>query len=420
MKKILIICAIPLSNSSSTRALSSYFGKFNRDNLAQLYSSQNNPNEMLCSSYFQITDAGLLKSVLGKKYSGRVIEKVEEDKFDHKEKKNSKLLTWLYKIGKKEWPSVQLLRKLLWSKKRWDTSELENWIKNFNPDEVFVHNSNALFMGKTAIDISNKYNLPYSLEIADDYYFNSHFSISPFYFLYRHLYKKQFKKLIKNAKNVFYISDAMKNKYDKFFDVNGIVVRAAAQISLPIKNPEEPYKISYFGNIGLKRYKTLIRLDNFFSKNMPNVFIDVYCPIIGGNSNLKKIKRCKNINIMGCVPYKKMIEKIENTDFLLFIESFNRKIQKDIRFSLSTKIGDYLNSGRPVIAIGPKGSGSIDYLLSQSSAFVISNLQNIGDICHFLSKKDHIVELENNKKVAERDFNIWKNQELLYTILNDE
>ena len=57
----------------------------------------------------------------------------------------------------------------------------------------------------------------------------------------------------------------------------------------------------------------------------------------------------------------------------MHVESFDEKSKNSTRYSLSTKIPEYLNSGVCIFAYGPDDIASIEYLKENSVAFVCSN-----------------------------------------------
>ncbi len=61
------------------------------------------------------------------------------------------------------------------------------------------------------------------------------------------------------------------------------------------------------------------------------------------------------------------------------MESFKNKNVRTTRLSFSTKVTDYLSSGKPIWAVGPDEIASIEYFKMNDCALVTSSRKNIKD-----------------------------------------
>ncbi|MFA7193212.1 MAG: hypothetical protein WC131_03755, partial [Bacilli bacterium] len=68
--------------------------------------------------------------------------------------------------------------------------------------------------------------------------------------------------------------------------------------------------------------------------------------------------------------YERVKEIILSSDLLIHIESFEEYALKDLKYALSSKIGDYLSSGVPFFVYSPIGMTSTNYLLEFIPDFV--------------------------------------------------
>ena len=87
-----------------------------------------------------------------------------------------------------------IIRSLIWKLAKWDTVELRNFIKEFNPDLIFApcYASHELL----AIDrmVKAVCNVPMISYISDDNYGLKQFRLSPFYWLNRFVLRKNVEK----------------------------------------------------------------------------------------------------------------------------------------------------------------------------------------------------------------------------------
>lgn len=100
-------------------------------------------------------------------------------------------------------------------------------------------------------------------------------------------------------------------------------------------------------------------MNNEFNTNFQ---IELYS---GDSLNLKDIKKIgaeRYIKMHGLLQPKDLKEKLNDADYLLFLESFDKNSINSTKYSLSTKIPEYLSLNKPIIAIGPPEVSSIKYL----------------------------------------------------------
>ena len=409
LPKILIIGAVPFDPSSQSRSYESFLGKWENtdDRIRQIYSRPVHPGSGLCKFYFQITDKMLINRFFKKTTNvGReiVIENKENnincDKGIEREKKS-----FLYSFFRQRKSSlVKLLRKLLWSKKRWASKELLDWTDSFNPDLIYLCLSNDFFINEMAMYFSLRYNIPIVTVIGDDYYYNSHFSFSPFYYLYRTLYKRMFRKLFSMNIGLLYNSEKLKDKYKEEFKNINDTIYISSNLDRQ-KNIKTGKKIVYAGNLELGRYKSLISFGKVANKF--GFEIDVYSPqpkrkILSKMSKISCLKYCGSLN------YSELISKIYDANYLLIMESFSKKDIPFTRYSLSTKVADYLATSIPIIAYGPYESGCIKYLTDNQCSVsctdktslekVLFNLSNKNVNLYKISEKENIVFETNHTK----------------------
>ena len=105
-------------------------------------------------------------------------------------------------------------------------------------------------------------------------------------------------------------------------------------------------------------------------------FIDVY----SGTKEVKctePLRNASGINFCGEIPAESVLEVMANSLAVIHTESFEPKMTNLVRFSVSTKIAESLMYGPCLIAYGPEGIASIDYLKENNAAYVISRPEDL-------------------------------------------
>ena len=94
-----------------------------------------------------------------------------------------------------------------------------------------------------------------------------------------------------------------------------------------------------------------------------------------------KIKKYLNIDgtayLMGGISYSEIKKVLADSDIVIHVEAMDLKNKMMTRFSFSTKIIDYFESGSCIFAVGWSEAASIDYLIKNDAAIVVNDLKNI-------------------------------------------
>lgn len=373
-QRVLIVGTVPYNRQSTSRAFDAYFHFWEKKNLAQVFSNTKRPCKGHCGTLYQITDHRMLECWKGKKCETGVIfnyDDLEDAWKDNSLEIDDKSVRNAYKFGRRHTPLTHLLRGILWRKKFWCTPKFNKWLEEFNPECVFLSFSDDYFIPQIALYVACKFNIPIVSSIGDDYYFNTHFSFSPFYYLYKYTYRSLIRKVLKHKGSAIYISDKIRDKYNKEFGLDGETVYLNSEIE------RKPFKyidcdnpvITYFGNIRMGRNNSLNEIGKALGKINKNYVLQVYSnehdeeyiKVFGGNQNLK---------FYGSIPYAQVLEKMYQSDITVIVEGFRKKDVDLSRYSLSTKAADSLASGASILVYGSAECGIIEYMKSTNAAAV--------------------------------------------------
>ena len=100
------------------------------------------------------------------------------------------------------------------------------------------------------------------------------------------------------------------------------------------------------------------------------------------------------------VTQDKVRELQNNADILVHVESFDLANKLLVRYSISTKIMDYLCVGRAILAICPSDIASIDYLKSNDAALVATSKKEIDEIVSMVEDNPEIIKDYSRKGVS--------------------
>lgn len=372
--RLLIVGTVPYNTQSTSRAFEAYFHNWEKENIAQIFSNQKSPVKGHCGTLYQITDYRLLQRWKGRKMETGVIYNYDELP-DCNESENrvdeSTYAKKAYRFGSKHSPLTHLLRALLWRKHFWCTEKLNKWLDKFNPEVVFLSFSDDFFISQIAYYVAKRYDIPIVSSIGDDYIFNYRFSFNPIYNIYKLSYRRHIRKVLSYKGSAIYISDKIRDKYNKEYGLDGETVYLTSTVkrkSFSYVNKEDPL-ITYFGNIRMGRNISLNEIGYALKRVNPNYKLEVY----SGENNpeyYQLLESNPNIYYGGRIPYEKVQEKMAQSDITVIVEGFRDEDIYWSRYSLSTKAADALASGATILTYGSQECGIVEYMQSTNASFV--------------------------------------------------
>lgn len=391
--KILIVSNYPLSiNNSFGNSIFNLFKNIENVSFANIYLRNETVEYNEHVSYFRITEKQLIRNFFNKRKSAGC--KVED--FGPK---NDSVIT---KFGKKYHFQLLLwVRDFVWSFGNWRCKELTNFINEFKPDLIFQPIYFASHINKVANYVKKITGCKMIGYVTDDVYRTSILSQSLLGVFDTLIKRKEIKRIINNCSKLFVITEEQKKAYDRLFSVNSIVLTKKGDFSkIPPnhckRNSKEPIRIVYGGNLGVGRWKTISLFCKALSKNAnynsSNIAIDIY-----SNTHLSH-KQYLALNTAiskthNNIPYSDFRKLLSQSTIVLHCESFSKHEKMLCKYSFSTKLVDYFELSKPIIAIGPKSLASISYLEKHNSAFVIDEKKNIYPILKNIIFDDGFIEV---------------------------
>ncbi len=355
-KRLLIISNNVLSETSSNgKTILSYIDSIPKECVAQLYFSPETPR-VEGYKYFRISDRDILHGVFNTKLRGHEIEAVPLSGKTTSAKKKHVPKNSLARLG----------REALWSHK-WRSAALIRWLDDFKPTSVFFHAGDSVFAHKIFSFIVDRYKPKTTVFVTDDYVMpiQSENAISKYR---RKLVRNSLGKVLDKAQEIFTISPQMRDAYKGLYDKDSSFL---VNLTEPLLREEyrEPDPDSiiftyagtlYFGreeNIGL--LADAVQKYNTQYPEKKKLVIHAYTSNTAGNDI-----RPENPYLVFCgrVNKDELIKVYNKSNFMLFVESFDSKQAEKTKYSLSTKVPEYLSLRKPILAIGPAGIGSMEYL----------------------------------------------------------
>lgn len=382
--KLLILSNSEWDDSNSFgSSYSSIFGKMKDIEIANIYCREGIPNTETASSFFQITEKMMIKNLLNSSESVGKVIKQSFNKYDSLSDSEKRLYSF---TKKKRWSLFIWIREFIWLIGRWKSKELIKFVKNYDPDIIFLPIYYSVYLNKIGVYLSELTQKPIVGYISDDCYTLRQFSFDPFFWLERIVKRVWVKKAIKKSEILYVISEIQKRDYDKIFQIESKLLFKGNNFQISPKfKPKKisfPIKLVYTGNIGDNRWRVLNSIgEAIHSINGVDSKLQLYIYSKSQISDniINRLNKEQSVFFMGGVDANEISPILNNADILVHIEPMDLKGRLLVRQSFSTKIVDYLHAGRAIFAVGWKEAASIDYLVQNDAALVAFDEKSISE-----------------------------------------
>lgn len=382
-KRILVISRSAWNDNNNTgNTLSSFFNSFPRNNIANIYCREELPNNKICDSYLQISERRILQRFCGKhvevskEMNGVKVFGESKDDFKLIENENR-----TYRFFKRHRFIIFLwLRELIWSTNLWKNKQLHQFIDDFKPDIIYSAMHDSIYMYNILLYVQKITQKPIVTFHGDDHLVNKGSLFKPFAAINRFLVKRKVIRSLKYSKLNFVITEEQKQLYEQITDKKFIVLKKTKDFKELVQKDKHDIcalRFVFTGNIIYGRLKTLINIGRIIDKYNNDFGCNHILNIYTYNQLDKKekeiINKVQSIQFREPVPSDEILNVLRQNDILLHVEATNKSERMISRLSFSTKIIDYLEAGRAIVAVGWKESASLNYLSKNSIGFCFEN-----------------------------------------------
>lgn len=382
--RVLIVSNTPWDDSNSFgSSFSNIFGGNEKYEIANVYCQKGRSNTQVCDRFFQINESLIMKSLRNKSFSsGReVYNETKADMLSGTEEK------YLNKAKVLRWQILFWARDLVWATKKWKSEALDRFIDDFNPDIIFQPIYYSSYIDEIGLYAQRRTGRPMVGYISDDCYTLKQFSLSPLYWIDRLIKRRFVKRAIDKCQILYTITETQRKEYDGIFGEKCKVLFKGGTFDsvLSPKSLNDPLKLVYTGNLGLGRWKSLSMISNalkIINQNGVKAQLYVYSQTPLTTKMKSQLEVAGTSFFMGSVSACEVKEIQRNADILVHVESFELSERYKARLSFSTKIVDYLEAGKCILAVGWERTGAIEYLKEKDAAIVVTNAQEVNSALH--------------------------------------
>lgn len=374
MLKILVVTYQPWRDDLSVgNTLSNIFnGMESKIEIANLYIRDDKPSNHIVKRFFHVSESSMAKNFLRFKHKDVGEEVISVSDAEIKESFSRSY----NKARQLRWDIFLYAQDLLGAFSKWQSKALDRFFKDFNPDLIFGPLGRVPITNRIMSTLSNKYKIPLVAYPWDDHFSLKKISFSPFFWARLFLERKYIRSCVEQSKFLYTITPLMKDEYSKYFNKEcKLLYKGYSFAEKPLyKEPSEPILISYMGNVGAGRCKTLANIVSIINKiNLDGEKFKLNIYTVSPITNkIRKVLNTGSCMLLPPVPSNEVMRTMQSSDILLHVEPKNLKERLQFRLSFSTKIVDYLYNAKCILAVGD-GTGTIEYLRENKCAIIAKN-----------------------------------------------
>lgn len=380
LPKVLVVSTNAWRENTGINTLIEFFRCWDPDRIAQIYTRTMFPDTGVCNHFFRISENAVMKSILLRStVTGSVVH--NETPLSEMDVKASAIEQKIYsRYQGKVRELLSLCRELVWKFGKWKTSELNRFIDEFDADVLYIPIYPTIYMGRIQLYIIQRTNIPVVSYLADDNYTYKSVQKNLLSLMHRCILRRYVKNIVKNSTKLMVIAPKQKEEYDRFFGVDSVVMTKGINFE-PFEEYclKNPIRMVYTGKLIIGRWKSLAAIAEAMERinvNGMKIILDIYTTDQLTEEQEWKLNR-NGCCVKGALTLQQVQKVQKEADILVFVESLEKKYKYTARLSFSTKITDYLKSGKCIFAIGDKEIAPIDYFNRFDSAITASSYSEI-------------------------------------------
>jgi len=277
------------------------------------------------------------------------------------------------------------------------SSGLIKWISDYQPEIIYTI-LGSLRSIRFANNIADITGASLVVHIMDDWPEIIHRG-GLFSFYFRKRMKIELKALFQKSKCRLVISQAMADIYNKRYKIDFTPFHNSIEISIWEQNRKttweagSPFRILYTGGIGVAKLESIV----FFAeaiRRLNKKGLKVKLELVTANYNNPRISDINNPGVVELLPpveHDDIPALLAGADLLLLPIDFDKKSIRYTRYSMPTKVSEYMASGTPVLVFAPEETAVFQYASRENWALTIGK-QDINIVMRT------ITELYENEK----------------------
>lgn len=257
------------------------------------------------------------------------------------------------------------------------THEFKEWLQEYKPDIIYSQLSTFELI-RFVNEIKLLTNKSLVVHIMDDWPAKIG-QPGLFHSYWKQIINKEFRRLLDKCSVQMSICEAMSEEYKIRYNKVFIPFHNPIEIQdwLPFARNEwtayDSFTILYAGRIGRGTKNSIIEMafvvNELFQSNK-NIRFEIQSPDIDQLPDLSSFHEC--IHFIKPIKYEELPKKFSSVDLLFLPEDFDKDSVDFLKFSIQTKVAEYMISGTPILVFADKKTALAKYALKDNWAYVIT------------------------------------------------
>ena len=230
---------------------------------AQIYVSPGQPNNHICRKYFQITDAQMLRSIVGGPKAGKEIQMQTDTQQLEATKINARrkgVYGFMKKLSLWCRTPVVALQDAIWAWGKYDKEAMAKFVNDFNPDIVFCPRMVNPKLIRLERLVRTMTKAPFVAFTADDEASYQQYEWSPLYWIRRWYMHRIFEKHVPGFyKHYWTFSEEQAADYSRLYGVPTSTLYKCSDFpeTFIARKVNNPIRMVFAGHIYCNRWKSL-------------------------------------------------------------------------------------------------------------------------------------------------------------------
>jgi glycosyltransferase involved in cell wall biosynthesis len=256
--------------------------------------------------------------------------------------------------------------------------KLNAWVNDFGPDVIYTQLSSLPIIHLVSSLVSAT-GAPLVIHIMDDWP-STVYSSGLFSPVVRRMTDAGFRSLLGKASLRLGICDAMCRAYEKRYQFpfvpfhNPVDMSVWSGIARKDWRVGEPFRMQWRGRLAYYSDPSLLEVCDLVSELTAEghrIQLDIYTPDISDEVK-KKFERPGCVLVHPAGSLSSYPGELVKADLLLLAFAFDKRSIQFIRYSMSTKMAEYMASGVPILIYAPRELAMVEYLIEEKCSYAVA------------------------------------------------
>lgn len=274
-------------------------------------------------------------------------------------------------------------------------------VDEFAPDYIYTLSA-SFYINKWVRYFADRYRIPVVIHYMDNWRETAYTQDERTRWINK-IFERQVESLEDRMKCGLTISESMRIAYTNKYHRKYMAAMNTVKVLPCIHRNSNKIVIVYAGGLHLKRNETLKKVSDFI-RNKAQYELHIYT---------NELDICEfsndfigeNTFFHTAVPHEEIYDIYAQSDILLHIESFDAKVIEYTKYSMSTKIPEYMMSGRPIVCYAPHNIAAYQYVEQSNAGIGVENTAELENALTLLANPEkrkyygvngHLVAVRNH------------------------